>query len=174
MSSHLELRTLYLRPDTAVTHAAVKAMNVTGLLHEAVLRVCEQQYLDDRIEADRCLRGVILHELTRAPEGKYGLPMPRDDRARRAAEKMLTMEGSLTAIFDASGLTRRTAERVFARETGLSPAQWFRMARLTQSVIGLAEGTPIDTVSLAAGYQSRSAFSQAFKAVFGFSPGRSR
>jgi len=174
MSSKLELRTLYLRPDLEATQLTVSTRNVSGLLHEAILRVCEQQHLDDRVEADRCLRGVILHELKHAPEEQYGLPMPLDERARKAAERMLAMEGPLATILDASGLTRRTAERLFAKETGLSPGRWFRLARLTQSVITLANGSSVETVSLAAGYQSPSAFSQAFKAVFGISPGQGR
>jgi len=173
-SSRLELRTLYLRPGLTPDMAAPDALNVSGLLHEAIVRVCERQHLDDRHQADRCLCGVIVHELAISQRTRYGLPLPSDARARRAAEAMLAGAASLDAVFNAVGLTRRTAERLFAGQTGLSPARWFRIARLTQSVIALSDGAPIDTVAFQAGYQSRSAFSHAFKSVFGLSPGQSR
>lgn len=154
--------------------AEPEALNVSGLLHEAILRVCERQHLDDRRAADRSLSGVIAHELAISERTPHGLPLPSDDRARRAAEAMLAGAGSLDAVFKGSGLTRRTGERLFARETGLPPARWFRIARLTQSVIALAGGAPIDAAAHQAGYHSRSAFSHAFKAVFGFPPGQIR
>ena len=173
MSSDLELRTLYFRPDPLIVNLSRRAINVSGLLHEAILRVCQQHRLDDRSEADRCIYGVILNELKGSSATGYNLVMPIDDRAKKAAKKMLAADSDLKDALTYAGLTRRTAERIFAKQTGMSPAQWLRMSRLTQSMIALASGEPINKVSHDAGYQSRSAFSQAYKSVFGIPPGES-
>jgi len=171
MSSDVELRTLYMRPDGFSKRLILYAINVTGLLHEAIIRVCEKQQLDDRSEADQHLYGVITHEIKNAEANEYNLVLPSDARARKLAERLLNFRGNLKAALKGSGLNRRTAERIFLAQTGMSPAQWLRMARLSQSIIDLTNGDPIDEVATKAGYKSRSAFSHAFKAKFGFSPG---
>lgn len=171
MSSDVELRTLYMRPDEFSQRLILHAMNVSGLLHEAIVRVCEKQQLDDRIEADQYLYGVIIQEIENAEKNEYSLVLPSDARARKLAELLLSFRGNLKSALEGSGLNRRTAERIFLSQTGMSPAQWLRVARLSQSIIDLTNGESIDEVTIKTGYKSRSAFSHAFKAKFGFSPG---
>ena len=172
MSSDVELRTLYIRPDESSQRFMLHAINVPGLLHEAIIRVCEKQQLDDRIAADQNLYRVIIHEIESAEANEYNLVLPTDARAQKLAVRLLSFRGNLKAALEGSGLNRRTAERIFSTQTGMSPAQWLRVARLSQSIIHLANGNPIDEVAIRAGYKSRSAFSHAFKTKFGFSPGK--
>ncbi|MEO1029651.1 MAG: helix-turn-helix transcriptional regulator, partial [Pseudomonadota bacterium] len=149
----------------------VHAFNVSGLLHEAIVRVCQLHQLDNRIEADQLLYELFIHELKTAETHDYDLVLPKDVRARTLAERMLKSRENLQDALNSSGLNRRTAERLFSAQTGMSPAQWLRTARLSQSVISLVNGESIDEVALETGYKSRSAFSHAFKRKFGFSPG---
>ena len=174
MSSDLELRTLYMRPQRYAQSPSLHAINVSGLLHEAILRVCQKERLDDRIEADLSLCSVILNEIEHSKANEYSIVLPTDGRAKRLAEKLLAFDGKLEDALSGAGLSRRTAERIFTTETGMPPAQWLRMVRLSQSIIALASGDSIDHVAAKAGYRSRSAFSHAFKSKFGFSPGESR
>ena len=171
MSSDVELRTLYVRPSSVFPKLKVHAFNVSGLFHETIVRVCQLHRLDDRIEVDQLLNKLIIHELKTAETHDYDLVLPKDVRARALAMRMLTSRENLQDALEGSGLNRRTAERLFASQTGMSPAQWLRTARLSQSVISLVNGVPIDEVALKTGYKSRSAFSHAFKRKFGFSPG---
>jgi AraC-like DNA-binding protein len=176
-SANLQLRTLYVRPELVPARVKPLAVNVSGLLHEAIMRVCEQNYLDGREATDRHLGAIILNEMEQAPSPAITLTFPRDARARKLASLFLepdTVEAPLETLCTEAGLSRRTAERAFERETGVAPGQWRRFAALSQSLVNIAGGMKIEHAALAAGYQSRSAFSDAFAKVFGFPPGRAR
>jgi len=68
------------------------------------------------------------------------------------------------------GLSRRTAERLFSDETGVTPASWYRQARLSSALQYLLAGDTVAVVGEKCGYKSRSAFSRAFAKFHGVSP----
>jgi AraC-like DNA-binding protein len=173
MSSRMQLRTLYFSPVATSTHAEINVVDVSGLLHEAILRVCELGYLDARNQADRSLGAIILGELERHDPAAISLNLPVDPRARKLADMFLGDElrdRDLNVLCAAAGLSRRTAERLFLKEVGLPPAQWRRFALLSESLVSIAGGERIENAGLSAGYQSRSAFSEAFSRTFGIAP----
>jgi AraC-like DNA-binding protein len=176
MSSNLQLRTLYIRPSMTSVQP-VHVVSVSGLLHEAILEVCARGWLDDRIAIDRHLGALILHDLVRRDDTAMSLTRPGDRRAARLAD-MLTdralNSAPLGALCLRAGLSRRTAERLFLAETGLAPSQWRRFAVLSEALVDIAGGVSIEHAAFAAGYQSRSAFSEAFARAFGFPPGAAR
>lgn len=177
MSSRLQLRTLYLSPAFAGERNVVGAVDVSGLLHEAILRVCEQGSLDARRVADRHLAEVILNEVRRTDPSMIALAIPVDPRARRMAEMFGDSDqrsASMDFLCAEAGLSRRTAERLFLKETGLPPAQWRRFNALMGSVVSIAGGERIEDAAFSAGYQSRSAFSEAFVRAFGIPPSSAR
>lgn len=177
MSSRLQLRTLYFAPEFGGERRAVAAYSVSGLLHEAILRVCELGALDRRRPEDQALCSVIVGELQQDDATVIRLVQPSDQRARRLVGHFLdpqSAEAGLAELYALCGLGRRTAERIFLAETGLPPAQWRRLAALSRSLVEIAGGEPIEYVALGAGYQSRSAFSEAFVRTFGFTPGAVR
>lgn len=177
MSSRLHLRTLYMRPRNETSLEGACVVNVSGLLHEAILRVCSQGVLDDRIETDRSLAMIIRGEIAFGDAGRFVLLQPKDTRARRLAGFFFDTElagAPLEALCEKAGLSRRTAERVFQNECGLSPAQWRRFAALSEGLVSIAGGATIDQATIAAGYQSRSAFSEAFSQAFGFPPSEAK
>ena len=63
---------------------------------------------------------------------------------------------------------------MFAKETGLTVAEWRRRLRLLHAVRLLAEGEPVTTVALEIGYSSVSAFISVFKSAFGATPNHFR
>ncbi len=177
MSSQLQLRTLYFSPAFAGERNEVGAVDVSGLLHEAILRVCEQGSLDARRVADRHLAEVILNEVKRSNPSMIALTIPVDPRARRLAEIFLNSDqrsASMDSLCAEAGLSRRTAERHFLNETGLPPAQWRRFKALMESVVSIAGGERIEDAAYSVGYQSRSAFSEAFVRAFGITPSAAR
>ncbi len=176
MSSRLHLRTLYIRPDANMSQGAC-VVPVSGLLHEAILRVCDQGVLDDRNEIDRSLAAIIRGEISFRDPGRFVLLQPKDRRAHRLADSFFHTESAgvpLEFLCRKAGLSRRTAERVFQEECGLPPAQWRRLAGLSQGLVMIAGGSTIDDAAIAAGYQSRSAFSEAFSKAFGFPPSEAK
>lgn len=177
MSSRLQLRTLYIRPDLAIAERPTGVVQVSGLLHEAILRVCERGALDARDDAARSLATIIMAEIAVAERGPITLLWPDDRRAARLADLLLRADCagvSLNTLCARAGLSRRTAERVFHDECGISPARWRRYAALSEGLVSIAGGGTIDDAASVAGYQSRSAFSEAFSAAFGFSPSGAR
>lgn len=56
----------------------------------------------------------------------------------------------------------------------MTPDAWRRHARLLEAVARLRTGAGVTEIALDLGYRSVSAFSQAFRASFGVSPGRAR
>ena len=117
----------------------------------------------------------LLDQMTAVSEVPLQLPLPHDVRALRVASRLQAEPGgtaSVAALARDAGASRRTIERLFLQETGLTVADWRRRLRLLHAVRRLAEGEPVTSVSLEIGYSSVSAFIAAFKRAFGETPGR--
>ncbi|MEM7704722.1 MAG: helix-turn-helix transcriptional regulator [Pseudomonadota bacterium] len=175
------LRTLYLNPacldSGQLKPSAIRTLEVCALLGELILRVCAVGSLDERETHHRQLYDLILTELSCASsEGLY-LRLPTDPRGARLADLFMDEQHvnvPLLELCRAAGVTRRTAERLFRDSTGLSPARWRRRHLLARGLAALSEGVDVQTAAELAGYQYRSAFSQALTQVFGLSPGAVR
>ena len=79
--------------------------------------------------------------------------------------------GSVDELARKHGIARRTLERRFREETGMSFGMWRQKARLLDSIRLLAEGKSVTDAALDSGYSSVSAFIAAFKGTFGYTPG---
>ncbi len=167
------LRTLYFRPGSDMTHASPRVLRVSPLLHQLILRVCQLQWLDRRESLHRHLAALLRHETAALDAAPVRLDRPSDVRAARLAAMFIDAandEVPLTALLTRAGLSRRTAERLFAAESGMTPAAWWRTARLYRAYAWLAAGESVDSVATRCGYRSRSAFSDAFTRLVGQSP----
>ena len=150
-------------------------LSVTPLLRELILRVIEVLALDSRMPEHTRLAGVLLDEIARAPVTPLALPLPMDPRAAGVAQQVLASPADDAGLDDLGhlhGAGRRTLERLFRAETGMSFGMWRQQARLLHSVSALAEGKPVTEASLDAGYASLSAYIAAFKRTFGCTPGK--
>lgn len=173
MLGEVHLRTLYLMPDSNVVPSASCVTEVSGLLHELILRICTLGWLDARSPEDLLLANLLGIESGRSQTHPHLLTLPSDPRALKLAHALLNADPDappLEVAMAAEGLSRRTAERIFSAETGLSPARWYRLARLSRAVECLANGGSVEAAAELAGYASRSAFSEVFNAAFGVSP----
>lgn len=152
-----------------------RVLSVTPLLRELILRVVESRVLDLRISRDQSLLNVLLDEMNIAPVAPLMLPLPEDDRALAVARHILacpTAEETLDDLSRRYGAGRRTLERLFSRQTGLSFGLWRQKVRLLDSIRLLAEGKSVTEAALDTGYASVSAFIAAFKNTFGCTPAR--
>jgi AraC-like DNA-binding protein len=138
-------------------------VNVTPLLRELILRVNLIGALDDAVPAQRRMMGVIFDELKVMTTVPLQLPMPRDPRALRFAEN---------PVFKKAGASRRTLERIFRAETGMSLGQWLRRQKLLDALRRLAAGEAVNAVALELGYNSASAFIAMFRRELGHTPTR--
>ena len=167
MSGRVAMRTLYFRP------ARIRGLprrccvvGVSNLVRELVLHACAHG-------ADRHVGALLAHLLHALPALALELPMPSDLRARRVAERLAVAPGTdrqLASLCRDAGASRRTIERLFLAETGLSLGRWRQQARLMQAVRLLGGGTSVTAVAFEAGYTTPSAFTVAFRKTFGAPP----
>jgi AraC-like DNA-binding protein len=176
----VEMRTLYLSPAlTDLANAACHVVEVSPLLRELILRTVERMGLDSRAAHDVRMIGLLEDEIKTAIAEAGGsplaLPLPCDERASALARFVLEKPSAGDGVDDLAkqhGVARRTLERRFREETGMSFGMWRQKARLLDSIRLLAEGKSVTDAALDCGYSSVSAFIAAFKGTFGYTPGR--
>lgn len=167
------MRSLYFAPGVLHPAPRSKTVLVSPLLRELIQEVTRLGALDRALPRHRRLLGVLLDAIADAPEAKLEVPTPTDPRARRFAEAVIANPAdrrTSASVATSVGASLRTLERCFSTETGLTLGQWRRRVRLFHAVECLARGASATDAALEAGYQSLSAFSQAFAQQFGRTP----
>ena len=177
MRGQTAMRTLYIAPEAAAALPAhCRALEVSPLLRELVLHIVGKMLRTD-VAQDARLCGVLLDLLARSETTPLGLPLPKDPRARRLAERLLADPAAAAPL---AGLAReaaasvRTLQRLFAAQTGLTIEAWRTRARLQHGLVQLTAGASVTAAALEAGYASPSAFIAAFRSAFGVTPARYR
>ena len=176
MSGWVSMRTLYIAP--ALARALPRrccVLAVPPLLRELIVHAVAQGALRRDVPEQRRLVDFLLDQLRALPAMPLELPLPRDARALRLARCWQDDPGAaapLEALLRTAGASRRTLERVFQRETGMSLGRWRQQARLLHAMRLLARGEAVTTAALEVGYESPSAFIAAFSQVLGTTPGR--
>lgn len=176
MSGMVSMRTLYLRPRLAKTlPRSCCVVNVSALLRELILHACMLAALNRRNERQRHLIALILDQLEAIQTVALQLPNPSDPRALRVAGVLLAGPGdqrTLTEICKEIGAGKRTIERRFQDETGMTFGKWRQQLRLMQAMRLLAEGAKVTYAAMEAGYSTSSAFISMFRKAWGTTPAR--
>lgn len=177
MSGRVSVRRLFFRPRLRGHRLPGNcvALNVSPLLRELVLHVSRRNTLRRDVAADRRLARLVLDQLETLEAEPLQLPMPVDPRARRAVELLEARPSgtpALVRLARSTGASKRTLERLFLRETGMTLGRWRRRLRLVEALRLLARGHAVTRVALDVGYESPSAFIQAFRRELGTTPGR--
>jgi AraC-like DNA-binding protein len=176
----VSVRIVYFPPGQPPLPARCRVIGVHPLVRALIGRLVELQggpspsAASSRVAA---LVEVLQHELACAEQQPLALPLPSDLAARRVAERILDQPGSrrsLAALCARVGASRRTVERRFQEEAGMPLGHWRRAARLHAALVELASGGSVALAADRAGYDSASAFVQAFRKAFGFTPGAAR
>lgn len=151
------------------------ALDVAPLLRELVLELVERAPVDaDDAEGMR-LAEVAIDRIAAARTLPLQLPLPRDPRALRLAERLREDPSSpagLAELARDAGASTRTIQRLFLAETGLPFAQWRQRLRLLHGATLLGGGMSVTEAALEAGYAGTSAFTAAFRKHFGVTPSR--
>ncbi|HEY2315426.1 MAG TPA: helix-turn-helix transcriptional regulator [Streptosporangiaceae bacterium] len=99
--------------------------------------------------------------------------MPADDRARQVADAIAAnlADGRTLAEWGREvGASERTLSRAFLADTGVSFGRWRTLLRVQAALAALARGEPVGNVARHVGYDSDSAFVQAFRRETGVTP----
>lgn len=176
----VSMRTLYTPPAAAEElPRACCVVQVGGLLRELILHcvgLCMTLGVLDEGDPDHGPAVTLLFQQLRdLRQVPMVLPSPSDERARRVAAALREAPADavdLDALCLRAGASRRTIERLFSAETGLTLGRWRTQLRLLHALPRLAAGEPVTQVAFAVGYESPSAFIEQFKRSFGATPGR--
>lgn len=175
MSGVVAVRMIYIRPGRLGFPQECSVVNVTPLLRELILRTVQVGALDAAIPEQKRLIGVILDELKVLIAVPLQLPLPRDSRAVKFAALANRDSGGVPPVetlLRQCATSRRTMERLFRAETGMSLGQWQRRQTLLHALRRLASGENVSGVAGELGYNSASAFIAMFRRELGHTPKR--
>jgi AraC-like DNA-binding protein len=174
MSGIVAMRTLYVRPKVAkALPRACCVINVSPLLRELILDACHEAALKKTVKRERHLIDVILDQLETVQTVPLQLRSPGDVRAKRFAETLLADPGNkrpLAELCQRAGASKRTMERLFRDEVGMTLGKWRQQLRLMEAMRLLAEGAKVTHAALEAGYSTPSAFIAMFGKALGMTP----
>lgn len=174
MSGEVAMRTLYLRARLAHTlPRGCCVVSVSPLLRELILRACAMGKSKRSVARQRHLTAIILDELETLPTEPLQLPNPSDERAMKIVRRLSENPGErrpIAALCRSAGIGKRTLERLFQEEIGMTFGKWRQQLRLMHAVRLLAEGEKVTYAALEAGYNTPSAFIEMFKKALGTTP----
>ena len=170
----IQLRTVYvnlrLRSATAISPGVVE---VSALLRELILDIVRRETLNASSTAEARLARVLVDLLTTVDVAPLVLPMPDDQDTTEFARRLREQPGAdLDAVARDLGMNRRTVERRFKEQTGMSLGRWRERLRLVAAIELLATGSSVTDAGLTVGYSTTSAFVTAFRRQLGTTPGR--
>ena len=170
------MRTVYVAP-TAARNLPLECcvVNVSELLRALILRAAELPLAYERNGPDGRVMQMILDEIRLLKALPLHLPIPAHQRLGHLCSMILrnpqradTLEDMATQV----GMSKRTAERLFTRETRMTFIRWRQQARLLTALTHLAAGHSVKHAAFKAGYISQSAFTSMFKRAFSTTPHR--
>ena len=176
MAGTVAMKTLYLAPrlvkglprDCCVLH-------VSPLLQELVLRACVLGRLRRGTQKESHVVALLRDELEDARALPVQLPTLQDPRAQILADALMADPSDkrpLDELCRNAGASKRTIERAFRRETGMTFGKWRQQLSLVHGMRILASGAKVTTAALDAGYDSTSAFIAMFRRALGTTPTR--
>jgi len=176
MSGHVSMRTLYIVPKLCKTiPRRCLVINISSLLRELILHACQFSKLRMKVPAERHVIELIRDQMKLVDSIPVQLPHPSDPRARKLADRLRSNpceQRSLEALSMECGASKRTMQRLFANESGMSFSRWRQQARLIHALQTLAAGQSVTNAALDAGYSTTSAFISMFRKQLGTTPAR--
>ena len=170
MSGDVLMRTAYI-DETKIANLPAEScvINVSPLLRELLVeavRIAPTVQVEGR---EALLLDLLVCELRVSSTIPLHLPMPVDTRIRSICHALSKSPSDTSSAADwaqSIGLAERTLHRLFAKETGMTFAQWREQARLLHALRRIAEGDKLIDVALDCGYSSPSAFAAMFRRHF--------
>lgn len=174
MSGMVSMRTLYFMPGLArKLPKKCCVVNVSPLLRELIFSACRYGNLQWNVPSERHLTQVITDELRGAEALALQLPHPTSSRVARIAEILAKNPGdqrTLAQLCKLGFTGKRTIERLFQEDVGMTFSKWRQQLRLMHAMKLLAAGAKITHVALESGYSTPSAFISMFRKVLGTTP----
>jgi AraC-like DNA-binding protein/mannose-6-phosphate isomerase-like protein (cupin superfamily) len=174
MPGSVSMRALYLRRGLVPAFGAGCAvLHVTPLLRELTVEAVRVGQLRARNQYECALRDLLISHLLKASRVPTFVTLPTESRALAVAQAVLANPGgakTLAALCADAGVSVRTVERAFQKDTGAGFESWRRQVRLMKAVELLVSGHSVKQVAFEVGYCQPSAFVEMFRRSFGTTP----
>jgi AraC-like DNA-binding protein len=161
------------RDEAGTLGHSCRVMAMTPLLNALMLATLPAEIARCSDAHAQALHDLLRQEIISARDIPLSLVLPTDRRIRGLAQKALDDPAAIHSAetwLTGAAASRKTIERCFIAETGMTPTRWLRQARILHAVSRLAVGEKVTSVALDLGYDSPSAFSFMFRRDFGMSP----
>ncbi len=170
-SRRTAIRCLYLDEGLRAFGSEPRVVTLTPLTRELVSHAVSIAPVNLARPADEATVTLIAERLASESDARLHLPLPLDPVARKLAASIMSEPalGLDDCVLEANA-SRRTLERRFKSETGMSLGQWRRRARILAAVAKLARGDSVTRTALAVGYATPSSFVSAFRSELGAPP----
>ncbi|MCW2406082.1 AraC-like DNA-binding protein/quercetin dioxygenase-like cupin family protein [Sphingobium sp. B1D7B] len=174
MCGPVQMRTVFVASDA---HDELPrsscVVSVGPLLRELIVAACKVPLNYPENSRDDRLMLLLLDELRTTSTLPLHLPLPIHPGIGKVCQLLMEDPGDGQATEQwarLAGMTTRTFQRTFTRETGLTFGQWRQQVRLLAALERLARGERIIDVAFDSGYASQSAFTAMFRRQFGMPP----
>ena len=172
--SDVAMRTLYIDPH-ALTSLPEEAciLQVTPLLRELIITAVAAGPVYEPDSPQSRLMSVILDQIGILPVVSLALPTPQDSRLIRITRCLIENpadQRDLDKWATEVGASKRTLNRLFSAQTGMSFSAWRQQRRIHRAIELLAIGESVTSIALELGYENTSAFIAMFKRCLGTTP----
>lgn len=162
----IQMRTLYFNPELPGLPKDCAVIGVSPFFRELILEMLkEPRGYRDGDRADH-LAALVRMELSSVDVLPLHLPWPKDKVLRRicsAMRKNPTLRNGGELLAASIGVSKRTLERMFQKELGMTFLTWRTHLLLLEAQVRLARGHSSQRIAKALGYESQSAFIAMFK-----------
>ena len=174
MSGVVAMRSLYFRRRMIKTMPrSCCVVSVPPLLRELIASASNFGALIRSDKTQRHIMLMIADQLQAIHVEPLRLPTPIDPRAKRVAELLELNPGERRAfglLCKQVGASKRTVERLFIRDVGMTWGKWRQQLRLMHAMRYLAGGAKVTDAALQSGYSTPSAFVSMFRRTLGTTP----
>ncbi|PXA72255.1 AraC family transcriptional regulator [Cryobacterium arcticum] len=162
--------TYFARDRVSVPWSGTTGIGLTTLLRELLL-TNKSAMLDDAVRLR--IQQLIVDLLAPVRSASLDVHLPTDPVLRAVAEEILRNPADSGTSADWGsrlGVSGRTINRRFERETGSSLTQWRITVRMRRALISIAAGRSVVSVARDLGYTNASTFIQLFRQTTGHTP----
>lgn len=174
MCGPVQMRTVFVAPDARRDLPRSSCVVSVGpLLRELIVAACQVPLNYPENSREGRLMLLLLDELQTTSALPLHLPLPSHPGIGKVCRLLMTDPSDVQTTEQwarSAGMTARTFQRTFVRETGLTFGQWRQQVRLLAALERLARGERIIDVAFDSGYSSQSAFAAMFRRQFGMPP----
>lgn len=170
------MRTLYVEPSAREEFPAEPCvLQVTPLLRELIIAAVSAGNCYESDSPQARMMQVILDQISTQPIASLVLPLPSDQRLLRVTQSLMDDPSDSRSLEEWSrdvGASKRTLNRLFAGQTGMSFRAWRQQRRLLRALELLGQGDSVTEAALELGYDNTSAFIAMFRRCLGTTPSR--